>query len=725
MAQQLVTNFLGGQVSATVRGRADTALYRIAALEMRNVFLNATGAAETRPGTINRATAGAANEPEVRLEPVILRRNLVFMIAMEPARLKIYSVVGAAVTLEATFVAPWDANSMWTATYHRVGRVVFFADNNFWPQQLEFAADGSSFTLADFNFQTNSDASLAQPMHKLAPEEMTIQIDKSSGTGATITTSAAWWDASYVGREIEIWEGRVTITGYTSTTVLTGDITKTIQATLGLDPFQKKEGLTTIVTVQWINHGLTAGQSVTISGAGVVTGVATADINKTHTVGTIVDEDHFEIPVSTSGITIDFGGAGVKITALNTPTRRWKEQVFYDGNTPQAVTRHQNRLFFGGTPAIGDDRWGSASNNLFNFGEGTGADDEAIKALGDTASFNIRHMVSGENLEIYGDTQMAVMDSRDAIAPNNKISKLVRGTAGAAFTRPVLHDGSWLFVDALGNHVRELTSIPDSDAQYTVAPVTSAIPEIINQPLHSASFEGSVQNATPYSIWTNSDGTLAIFIASRSENVAAWFTLDTPGTIHSVCGLGERLFLAVEREGSTFIEEVDFSGIVRCDWAKNVTAGSPQTAWTAPAEFWGSTVDVFNATGDYVGQFAVNPNDGSFTTQIALDDIWIGLPASWRVELLPIIADRTGGRLTMGLRERIRRIAVQLYDTIALRVQGVRVSKPDDTNLENPPVPINGAREVRKMGWQRNPSFYADGSIAERASILSVLMEIS
>lgn len=727
MTKQVVTNFLGGKVSERIRGRIETRVYPVAAPVMTNVMLAITGGFETRPGTIDKVRADNTQNADVRLEPLILTRTLAYILCMVPGQLKVYSVVGSVVTLVDTFNAPWDTNSMWRTTYERIGRIIVFCDSDFFPRTLTANAAGTTFTFDTFDFETRLDGTLAEPMFKIAPAEMTITASATTGSGITVTTSAAYWDNSYIGRQLQIHDGRLTVTGYSSPTVLTCDVNTEIARTLDLDPFMKKEGDSPTIVVQMIGHGFTGGESITISGAGVTTGVSYAALNTTHTVGTVIDEDHFEISVTHSGITEDFGGGSVKVSTAS-PTRNWKESVFgtpSGGNYPQAVARHQGRLWFMGTPALGDDRWGSRSGNPFNFDTGTGQDSHAVVAIGDVTTFSIRSAVSANDaLQVFGDTKIVVMQPDGPITPRNNSAKIIPGNIGASYLRPIPHDGSVLYVDAIGLHVREMAPEVQDATQHTINPTTTAIPEIINGPIQSMGFEGSSLNSTPYSIWTNVDGSLAMFMSSRQEQAAAWMTWDTDGRIWSTCGVGSRLFLAVERDGETHIEEVDFDLVARADRSELLASGGAATdAWTAPAFFWGKAIDVFRTDGTFMVQATADALDGSFTTPTEETSVWIGLPATWEVELLPVVGTyRDGPRV--GRRERIKRVVAQLYETTALRLMGVRLDKPAAAIVDDPPQIINGAREVRVLGWERNPRVRFSGSIAEKAHVLSALVEI-
>lgn len=720
--QQIVTNFLGGQVAPQVRGRKDTNLYGISQKTMRNMVISLRGGASTRPGLANRVQVGAAGS--ARMEPLFVTRTDVFILVFENASVKIYSISGGTITEEDDVAGPWTSTTMWTMTLEKVGTTMVITDQAFFPQLLQIDASTPSLSIGDYPFDTRLDGIPAVPFHKWHGTDVTLTVSATTGTGITVTASDDVFTSDHVGTYLKIRDGYVQITAYTSATVVTADVVKTISTLLGLDPLETREGDQPRIIVQQIDHGFSVSDSVTISGAGIVTGIVYASLNTTLTVQEVLDDDHYVVHVGYTSQTVDFGGSSVRITSA-AATRNWQMEVFSAGNYPQACVRHEGRIWFGGTPILRDDRWGSASGSFFDFFEGTGQDDDPIKALGDTADYNIRHLVSNDVLQAHGDTYSSVMLSDPIITPTNKNSKIVRGTTGAAYTAPVRHDGSVLFVDAVGIHIREILPNEQDATDWFSVPVTIAT-DVMNGPYHSTVFEGEASEATPYAVWTNSDGTVIVFISSRQDKAAAWFTFDTDGTVWSVCGLGERLFVAVERDdGNIYIEEFDFGDErIGADHYVAQTAAAT-TEWTISDSFFhNKECDIFRQDGGvYLGRFDIGAS-GEVELPQEETDIYIGLPVDWELEMLPVLAQSSAGA-QFGKRERIRRIFVDLYNTIALKVNGQRIGSPATDNVDNPPQNINNQREVRIFGWDRSPAMRCTGRLAERCTILSAVLEMS
>lgn len=724
--EQVVTDFLGGKVSERIRGRIDSELYTAAASEMRNVIVPQTGGARSRFGseTLIRYTVPSEGAP--RIEPLVIDRDTAFLMVLQTGVLRLYRVQSSGLTIFAGVSAPFNDINKWTLTYEIIGQQVIFCDNSFWPRVLTVNVDAGTMTLQDFEFEENLDGTTSAPMAKMVDEAITLTPSATSGTGVTLTASTAVFDATYVGSEIELRTGRLLVTGYTSPTQLVANYIRQAKERLGPNPFAKKQGNTTHIDVTLVNHELDTGDSITIENAGGISGAVLAtDLNTTHTVTGVIDDDTFTIAVTSSGITEDFGGGEVLLTTT-APTRRWKETVFKSRNNlspPQAVCLHEQRLWFAGSPRFGDDRWASQIGNIYNFDTGTGQDNEAIVSRQISRFFRIRHLVSADTLEIFGDTRMAIQyGSNGTMTPSDQIVKVVEGTSGCSFGRPLWHDGSRIYIDAIGQQARELTSLQEAIEQYASTPLSVTIPEILQEPIHNGYFEGSAVDATPYAIFTNSDGSASFFFSNRQDNVAGWFTLDTPGSITSMAGVGNRLFAGVERFGVYYLEEFSVDGVFKADASETILGtGTPSQSWVANSRFWNRTVSIQKLDGTYVGDSLVGPT-GFFTTPILMDDVIIGLPVTYELELMPVLQQtRRGTR--RGRKERIVRSFIEFEETTAATVMGKRLARPG--NIGEPPTNIPDSYEVRNLGRSRSPRFKIEGNIAERMEALLVILEVT
>ncbi|QDP48588.1 MAG: putative baseplate hub protein [Prokaryotic dsDNA virus sp.] len=74
-------------------------------------------------------------------------------------------------------------------------------------------------------------------------------------------------------------------------------------------PLETNTSVSDSIQVNQTDHGLSTGDSVVLAGASATGGVPASEINKTHSVGYVLDSNSFMIPVSTSPTSnVDYGG---------------------------------------------------------------------------------------------------------------------------------------------------------------------------------------------------------------------------------------------------------------------------------------------------------------------------------------------------------------------------------------------------------------------------------
>jgi len=716
------TNFSRGQLSANVYARIDTDSYKNGAKQMVNVMPLLQGGFVTRPGTeivasLTSATGG------VRLEGVVIDTDETYVFAFSDARLEVFSVgSGGALTSTDVFTAQdWDSTSMWLMSVEISGGLMFIADQSFSPKFI-YRVGVNDWTLEDFSFDQREDAlQIFQPYHKYASTYVTLAPSNYTvGTGRTLVASEDFFDSSMINEHFLIRGGEVKITGVTDAQNATCEVLRELRVILDSNPFTAHESETR-VTCTWVGHGLVDGDTVNFKGCGDgidQTGARTfqgSDIDGNRTVIEVLNEDQFSFTAGGSSTdTFDFGGSDVwaRTTAA---AKDWQEPAFsaYRGY-PQAVCVHDGRLWFAGPPQAPTARWASRSGNFFNFDLDKGEANDGIKAVSATGGSQIRHLVSAEDLEFYmvrGEGYMS--GGVDPLNQSNVRAK-VPSAYGAAYTKPRRFDGSTMFVDAVGQHVREFLYDDNQTATYTASPVTALSYDIINQPYHSASYDGDASYATPFVIYTNTDGTAALFHSARKEGIGGWskWTLEG-GTFESFAGASELLYCATKRGSLYFIEL--FSRTYRADGVDDV-GGSGTSHTTTRTHLKSQTVDVFTSAGVWLEQVAVD-SSGNFTLSTSQTSPRIGLPVEWTVETLPPAMQLgSESNLVPGDYSTLAGIVPWLVNTDKLTVG--RTVKTYTTSY-------TGMAKFRGLGWALDPTVTFTGNISHNAQISGCRVEVS
>lgn len=715
------TNFSRGQLSTRIDTRIDTQSYQNGAKTISNLLVYLQGGARTRPGSFARSRideGGAAlGATGIRVERMHIDRDEAYAIAFCESRAYIFRLTAGNVTLSQILTGqPWDATTMWYMTWEPYGSLGIIADQSFQTRKL-LRTGLDSFTIETMEFEQRRDGKQSfQPYHKFADFDVTLAFSAYAvGSGVTCTASEAFFDANHVGQRFIVRGGEIQISSVASPTSATVAIVRELREILDPNPFSTHNG-DDEVKCTWVGHGLVAGDTVNFANVAdsVATGMTGANVNGSRTVSEVLNEDEFTFTAganATGGV--DFGGSDVWARSA-AATRDWQEPAFSTfRGWPQAACVHDGRLWIGGSAGVPDGRWGSRPRSFFDFGLGEGNAADAIKAVGQTGAGNIRHMVSGDDLEIYSDISESFMPSSQEPLTQANVRAKTPTKHGAAYTKPLRFDGSTIFVDAVGQHIREFLYQDTGDGTYTASPVTALAHEVISQPNHSTIFDGSAEDATPYAIYTNDDGTAAFFHSARKEGIGGWSIQSTDGTFDSFCGIGERLFAGVIRDGAMYLEEWDFAYEARADGCQTLTASST-TSWTATYSYLKSaTVDMFDGDGVYLGQTTTDAS-GNFTTPTAQTTVNVGLPADWELETLTPALTMSDGPV-LGERALLSQAIAFVVDTTKIKLGLTTVLKA---------TAYTGPLHFRTRGWSRNPTLPCSGSIAYAATVSGIRAEV-
>ena len=237
-------NFERGEISPSMTMRTDLNTYVQGAEEVRNLFLLAEGGVKRRAGSEWLSTFGitpnTSNRVEVRLEPFLFSDDERYIMAFSNARLDIFRIVastGAVTALTAltadsgSSALPWTTARLERMTFTQNADVMFIAHPDFMVRKIT-RTSATAFSVSTMAFDaTTADDEKYQPYFAFQESGVTLTPQATSGTGKTMTTSEDYWNSSHVGTIIRYAGNEVLITGYTSATVVTGTIRKTLSAT--------------------------------------------------------------------------------------------------------------------------------------------------------------------------------------------------------------------------------------------------------------------------------------------------------------------------------------------------------------------------------------------------------------------------------------------------------------------------------------------------------------
>ena len=553
MARQRVhqASFLRGELDPTIISRVDVAAYGQGLKKARNVIPLNQGGVERRGGTLFRADLGGTT----RLESFIFNSTQEYIFAFQNTVLKIYSTAGV---LLATFTScPWLTAELFELNFTQQGDTMIVVHENIVPQIIT-RIGSTSFTRTAFGFETSVNGEKTyQPYFKFADDSITLDIDSTTKgtTGVTCTTSSAYWISGYVGMVIRYHGAELTITGYTSSTIVTATLNDDVEMELDADPFATQQG-SGVVKVTQVGHGFSTGASVTISGANDIfdddgNGLATANINGTFSI-TVLDDDHWEFTAGGSDTAVEsVDGGGVRVVIVgHPPTRNWDEQVFSSVNGyPKTATFHEQRLYFGGVTALPDGIQGSKITDFYNFDVGKAGDADSIQIQIASDQINeIRHLVSGKLLQIFSSTSEFYLKPQigKPITPTD-IQIIRQSTLGSQLkAMPRIFDGATIYIQNNGKTVREYFYSAGAE-EFTSNSISLLSNHLISSPQDSAKITSMPSRTEQFYFLVNDDGTMGIFTSQRAEKIAGWMLWSTDGTIESIACTTSYIYISVKR----------------------------------------------------------------------------------------------------------------------------------------------------------------------------------
>lgn len=668
----------------------------------------------TTDSTRLTVTDFAIVKQQIRLEPFVFSSDEKYIVAFSVGQLDIFRVNTdgtfnskvATITQDTdTDALPFTATNLTELTYAQNGDFMFIAHNDFMP--LELVRTGlTSFEVRVFAFDTSVDGNKTlQPYYNFHPSSMTITPNDTSGNSKTLTTSAAYFVSAMVGSSILVHNTQCTITAVNSSTVAVVNILGTIEVNLDFDSLNTTEGSNKVRVVMQ-DHGLASGISITISGAGALGGINNGNMNGARTVSKIIDINTFEYTAGGSASTTATGGGTPSITST-AATTDWFEQSYssYRG-FPAAITFHENRLWFGGTPSQPSGLWASASGDFFNFDVGDGQDFDGLDlevAVGVT-NF-IRHLFSNRDLQVFANQgEFFIPSFQDApvTASNAKISE--QTPIGSSFVRPLSLDGATLFVQATGSAIREYV-FDDSEGAYITNMASILSSHLISNPIQVTSVKGSLDRPGAYAFYLMDNGEIATFYSIRAEQRAGWTRWDTQGEFHSVCAVDESLFCVSLRDDGSgsvkmFLEQ--FDNTLNMDFSDTFT-GTAGVFSTSGHFINNAVVDVVDGT-EYLGQFTVGSNQINTSLVKASTEAQIGYKFIPELQTMPLDAQVPGGPLT-GRPRKITNVVLDLNETLSISVNGTNmIIRSVVFDPSAPREAFTGKKEFRVLGYSKDPT---------------------
>tara|TARA_R110000744_G_scaffold47493_2_gene104537 strand:- start:375 stop:2582 length:2208 start_codon:yes stop_codon:yes gene_type:complete len=705
-----VNSFQFGEVSDSLQSRNDTPILASSASRVENFVVMGEGSLKKRHGLKHiysySLTYDANNKNQSFLASFVFDDNEQYVVSIEHAKLRFFRLLtDGTISLVDTVTAdvssaalPFNKTYINEYTYAQYGDVMFICHPLFAPRVIT-RTSLTNFDVSTFTFDARADGhKIYQPYYDFQPQGVTLDPSKTTGTGATLVTSAAYWTSDHVGTTIKYHDSEILITAVGSATSATGNVIDTLKIRLAiLNPFRSIDGDAT-VEVTHLEHGFAGGETITVEEASAFGGINSGNLNGSRTVGVIIDDNTYTFEAGGAANTSEDGGGYVKLVT-HAATLDWTEQAFSAvRGYPASVCFHENRLVFAGTLAQPDTLWFSKIGDFFNFDVDEAADNDSFDLTASTGQVNeIRYMISNRDLQVFTASGELYIPTylNQAITPTN--AQIRKQTPyGSQFVQPASIDGATVFVQHDGYAVREYLYTDGEDA-YTAASVSTLSSHLIDDPQSMAVVHSGFRLPDSYAFFVSGGGDAVLFSSNRAEKRASWTRVTTSGRFAGTVAIHNRLFANVY-DSYNKLQLCEFEGDIGLDMYL-YKAISNNLVDVSDLYNNNEVVDLIATDGtiqSYLGTFTVNSDEKislASYTGLGFTHAYVGKSFTSKIITNPIDVGSGNGPATGSIRG-VANVILDLKDARSFKVNSRAFT--NDTSF-------TGKKEVRILGHSRDP----------------------
>ncbi len=711
------TSFTAGELSPRIMGRTDMDRYAYGLKRCRNAYPVKHGGVRRRPGFRHIAAALSATAGASVLIPFNEGSASAWMLEFGNLQVRVRDSAGAVVT---TLTSPYLSADLAQLDWAQSDSTLWLFHPSHPVQRLQRLGAGT-WVLSPAPFTQQPFAEVG-----FKPTASGTLSDATVGVGRTLTASAATFLASDVGRGVIFDAGLAVITGYTSTTQVTVEITRAFAST-------------SLAAGQWTvdsSPQTTCTPSAKDPVGAIITLTLGAAGWRADNVGAIVriNGGLCRITGYTSATVVDARILRELTATVAAPALSWSlEPVVWSAayGYPRTGTIYQQRLIVAGNTLMPRTVWGSRIGELLDFERWTDDSDSFAFTIDSDDSTAIVYVTGAQELAVL--TQSGEHSMRGGvekpITPTNVRIKL-ESTHGCAQVRPLQINREAIFVQRAGRKLRAFGYRYDLDG--FSAPDVTALSEHVTQ---SGIVSMAYAQEPDGIMWAvRADGKFVSCTIDRDQqpSVLAWAPHDTDGAVECVATMptsdSEQVWVIVRRTIAG--GEVRYLERLESDWEPWPSSydlppsvnpanygftvdsgvsfdGEPTDAFFVP-HLAGRTVDIL-ADGSKMPPTVV-PSDGLIELPRLARKVLVGLAFTTEIVLLtPEVQSAMGS--AQGQAARTGEFYIRLLETVGAKVrnnQGNTVEIPfrrlGSDRLDAPPLPFTGLVRVALQGWERGDS---------------------
>ncbi|MCK5642459.1 MAG: hypothetical protein KAJ19_16755, partial [Gammaproteobacteria bacterium] len=391
------------------------------------------------------------------------------------------------------------------------------------------------------------------------------------------------------------------------------------------------------------------------------------------------------------------------------PTTEWEITRGYESvwstarGWPRAGVFHQNRLAVGGSRDVPNGVWLSRSNDVFDFNEGSGLDNEAISTFVSTDQVNaVKHFISADRLEIFtSDAEFFI--GGNPITPEN-VTVRRQDKRGIGDVAPVFVDGATMFVQLNADVVREFIFDAISE-KYNANGISIISEHLIKTPVdmaHSRPFED--QDADLVYV-VNADGTWSVLNSLRQQELTGWTSgSDDFGTMDKVGYDAGFMYATMLVTVNSVVKKYlcRFNPAHRFDYSLTLSDSPAKTVWSGLDHLEGE--EVFVKADGVLLEDTFTVTAGSITISKEAEIIEAGLAYFPSVKPNPPERELQDGTMIGEIR-RIIKTSVMLKDSLGVTIGGqvIPFRRFGQPIFDGPLEPFTGLKTVRHLGYSLEP----------------------
>ncbi len=519
-------NFNGGELSPKIDWRGDIDKYQSGCKTIQNFIPLVEGGVVRMPGTYF-VTEVKDSTKTTLVKPFKFSTEQTYILEMGDLYFRFYKdqaqITDAGLPVEvSTSYLEADLNKI---NITQSADVLYTFHTSYPPSKLSRLSD-ISWTFGAMKFNPPPTREIGYyPAATLTPSAVT-------GTGINFTASAAVFLAGDVGRVIKYGASRASITAFTSTTVVVGDI---LDDFLTTDPIPSGDWLMQYSPNSTLTPSATkTGQICTLSSS--VDAFRSGDVGKY----VYINGGFLRITVYTS--TLAANGEILQELSSTTGTTTWSlEDVIWDSTNgyPSYGVFFEQRLATGGSPGFPQTLNYSVSGDYENFSRNPALTDAAMEFTLVSNQVEGIHWLAGVDFLMIGTLggvwKFGATNSNDPLSQSNISAKKQTGI-GTKNMAPLHVTDSIMWTSLSGRTISRLDYSFEND-KYNSTNMTRVAGHITkgSTALLSGAADMAFQTAPVPIVWVvRADGQLLGMTYETQEKTYAWFRVVTDGFFESV-----------------------------------------------------------------------------------------------------------------------------------------------------------------------------------------------